>query len=242
MPVNIGDILGAPDEKLSIEGTEVHMVCLISLFCLYLPSTMVVSIFLQVTFIGTLENIEMKQTNIAYTVRDDTGTIEVVQWIEGEVVYQFPFLKTFIPVKDFKLCVYNMQNPMAYVGVMENTFVRVIGSIRQSQDRRHIMAFRVAPLTSANEITTHLLETQYVRLKLRQIKRKSVGHIFGILFVSYDQSFICVQGQPMNGGATASSFGGMAGPLASSSNNYNTTGIQGLTNFQTMVYNIIQVR
>merc|ERR1712071_642585 len=61
IPVNISDILNAPDEKLKIEDTEVHMV----------------------TFVGTVENIESKQTNISYSVRDDTGTIEVVQWIEG---------------------------------------------------------------------------------------------------------------------------------------------------------------
>jgi len=55
---------------------------------------------------------------------------------------------------------------------VENTFVRVIGAIRHSQDRRHVMAFKIAPITSANEITTHLLETIYAPLKLRQINKK----------------------------------------------------------------------
>ena len=40
----------------------------------------------QVTFIGTVDKIDSKQTNITYTIRDDTGVIEVVQWIEGDAV------------------------------------------------------------------------------------------------------------------------------------------------------------
>lgn len=57
---------------------------------------------------------------------------------------------------------------------MEGNFCRVTGSIRHTNDRRNIMAFRVAPLTTANEITNHLLETYYVKLKLRQLKKKMV--------------------------------------------------------------------
>jgi len=174
IPVNIGDILNAPDEKLKIEDTEVHMV----------------------TFVGTVENIESKQTNISYSVRDDTGTIEVVQWIEGE------------------------GNAVSSIQVVENTFCRVIGSVRQSQDKRHIMAFRVAPVTNVNEITSHLLETQYIKLKMRQLKSK--------------------MGQPFNNNSVSSnSMGGsMSGPLASTG--FSSSGITGLTSFQTMVYSIIQ--
>ena len=36
------------------------------------------------------------------------------------------------------------------------------------------MAFRVAPVSNVNEITSHLLETQYVKLKMRQLKSKMV--------------------------------------------------------------------
>jgi replication factor A2 len=177
IPINISDVLTSPDEKLRIEDNEVHMV----------------------TFVGTVESIESKQTNISYSIRDDTGTIEVVQWIEGE------------------------GNPVASIQVVENTYCRVIGSVRQSQDKRHIMAFRVSPISSVNEITSHLLETQYVRLKMRQLKSK--------------------MGVPMNNNSSIPiSMGNntMSGPLASSTSAYNSTGITGLTSFQTMVYNIIQ--
>jgi hypothetical protein len=69
---------------------------------------------------------------------------------------------------------FKMQNATSNIQVMEGNFCRVVGSIRQTQDRRHVMAFRVAKLNSANEITTHLLETQWIRMKLRQMKRKMV--------------------------------------------------------------------
>ena len=62
---------------------------------------------------------------------------------------------------------------MVNLQVVEGNFCRVVGSIRQTQDRRHVMAFRVNKLSSANEITTHLLETHWIRLKLRQIKKKT---------------------------------------------------------------------
>ncbi len=67
---------------------------------------------------------------------------------------------------------------MSHIQVMEGNFCRVVGSIRQTQDRRHVMAFRVAKLASANEITTHLLETQWIRMKLRQLKKKMVIPMF----------------------------------------------------------------
>lgn len=63
---------------------------------------------------------------------------------------------------------------MSFIQVMEGNFCRVIGSIRQTQDRRHVMAFRVSKLLSANEITTHLLEVQWIKMKLRQMKKKMV--------------------------------------------------------------------
>jgi replication factor A2 len=68
---------------------------------------------------------------------------------------------------------------------MEGNFCRVTGSIRHTNDRRNIMAFRVAPLTTANEITNHLLETYYVKLKLRQLKKKMVVFISQVLNVIF---------------------------------------------------------
>ena len=70
-----------------------------------------------------------------------------------------------------------LQIPHAAIQVVENTYCRVIGSVRQLQDKRHIMAFRVVPVNNCNEITSHLLETKYVRLKLKQLRSKMVIHV-----------------------------------------------------------------
>ena len=63
---------------------------------------------------------------------------------------------------------------MENIKVVENTYCRVFGSIRQTQEKKHIMAFKVTPITNVNEITAHLLETKHVKLKLRQIRAKMV--------------------------------------------------------------------
>jgi len=135
IPVLIKDILQSSDDKLKIEETEVHMV----------------------TFIGVVDHVESKQTNITYTVRDDTGTIEVVQWIEGD------------------------SGSVGSIQVVEQSYCRVIGSVRQSQGKQHIMAFRVVPVVNCNEITSHLLETQYVRLKLKKLRAMMVTVLFQLI-------------------------------------------------------------
>lgn len=52
-------------------------------------------------------------------------------------------------------------------------FCRVVGSAKITDGITHVMALNISKLSSANEITTHLLKTQWIRLKLRQLKRKN---------------------------------------------------------------------
>ena len=137
---------------------------------------------------GTVEQIESKQTNVSYTVRDDTGSIEVVQWIESEGVLTYCVLYMYLLVIYFVVL---MQNVTSHIQVVEGNFCRVVGSVRQTQDRRHVMAFRVAKLASANEITTHLLETQWIRMKLRQMKKKMVINNLENECLKMDNEFFC---------------------------------------------------
>jgi hypothetical protein len=135
-----------------------------------------------------------------------------------------------------------LQNPHAAIQVVENTYCRVIGSVRQSQEKRHIMAFRVVPVNNCNEITSHLLETKYVRLKLKQLRSKMVIHIY-LIHLSFCNIFIFFQGQPTTDTSSFynSSGNNMPGPLAASNNNFGSSTIQGLTPNQNQVYSIIQV-
>ena len=43
------------------------------------------------------------------------------------------------------------------------------------------MAFRVVPVVNCNEITSHLLETQYVRLKLKKLRAMMVTVLFQLI-------------------------------------------------------------
>lgn len=52
-------------------------------------------------------------------------------------------------------------------------FCRVVGSAKITDGITHVMALNISKLSSANEITTHLLKTQWIRLKLRQLKRNN---------------------------------------------------------------------
>ncbi|KAI9557142.1 hypothetical protein GHT06_016949 [Daphnia sinensis] len=72
----VGDKIYSPDafdEKFKTEDTEAHMV-FISLLIIQ---------FKNVTFVGPVAEIVSNQTDISYTVRDDSGSIEVVQSIEA---------------------------------------------------------------------------------------------------------------------------------------------------------------
>ena len=91
IPVLIRDILAHKDEKLVIEGTEVQMVGnLKRLFHVFI--TWKYGNNLQATLIGVVDKIDSKSSNITYTIRDDTGIIEVVQWNEGEGVSNLYFV------------------------------------------------------------------------------------------------------------------------------------------------------
>ena len=70
---------------------------------------------------------------------------------------------------------------MGSIQVVEQSYCRVIGSVRQSQGKQHIMAFRVVPVVNCNEITSHLLETQYVRLKLKKLRAMMVTVLFQLI-------------------------------------------------------------
>lgn len=52
----------------------------------------------------------------------------------------------------------------------QDVYVRVIGTIKDFGNRRHLAASQVRPITDHNEIFFHLLEAQYVHLLLRRGK------------------------------------------------------------------------
>lgn len=129
VPVQISEILTAPEEGFTIEGSEVGMVVI----C------------------GKVINCEKATTKTSYRIQDDSGEIDVIQWLEEGT------------------------NQPEY---SEGSPVKVVGSIRsQGQDKKHIMAFKIGGVSNQAEYDAHMLEVVYSHLKLKQLQQTINGQI-----------------------------------------------------------------
>jgi len=156
VPVEIKEILSAPEEGFTVEGQEVGMV----------------------TIVGKVTDCEKATTKTTYRIQDESGEVEVIQWVEeGQTLDEFA----------------------------EGTNVKVFGSIRTNQGRRHMMAFKVAVISSQAEYDAHLLEVVYSKLKLRQLNQRINGQIG--MSDGMSQSM-------MGGGLTVQGGGGAGGARA----------------------------
>ena len=91
----------------------------------------------QVSIVGVIKKTAKLSTNITLTVADETGEIDVRQWLNAGEQQQ-----------DF----------------LENMRVKVIGHVREFQERRSVLAFRIVPVESQEEATYHQLMATYVHL------------------------------------------------------------------------------
>jgi len=100
-----------------------------------------------ITVIGLVKSVNPTATCNKYLIDDLTGEpIEVQHWLMG-----------------------NKGDDMPEVNLMvENTYVRVFGSIRTMQGKVHIQAFSIRPLMNLNELTQHRLEVIYQKLALEK--------------------------------------------------------------------------
>jgi len=129
VPVQISEILQSPEEGFTVEGAEVGMVVVV----------------------GKVTSCEKATTKTTYRVQDDSGEIEIIQWLEDGT------------------------NQPEY---SEGSGVRVVGSIRsQGQDKKHIMAFKISSIGTQAEYDAHALEVVYSHLKLRQLQQAVNGQI-----------------------------------------------------------------
>lgn len=126
VPVMVSEVLAAPEEGFTVEGMEVGMVVI----C------------------GKVTSVERAATKTTYTMEDNSGSLEVVQWIdEGAMGAEHN----------------------------EGADVKVVGSVRTQQEKRHVMAFKITPISSTAEMDCHLLQVVYAKLKIRQLAAKAEG-------------------------------------------------------------------
>ncbi|KAJ9639064.1 uncharacterized protein PV06_07382 [Exophiala oligosperma] len=101
-----------------------------------------------VTFVGQVTGISTQPTNITYRVDDGTGIIEVKQWIDAE------------SSKEDRMDGVESGKPK----LVENGYCRVWGKLKSFNNKRHIGAHVIRPITDFNEINYHLLEATAVHL------------------------------------------------------------------------------
>merc|ERR1712141_998934 len=119
--VKVRTILDCGDDGLKIEGLEVGMV----------------------SIAGQILKIEHSETKSTFTLEDNSGTIEAVQWNDESTA---------------------SASELQEVGVVEGTKARVVGSVRSQQDKRYVMLFRILPLTCDEEMDAHYLEVEHNKL------------------------------------------------------------------------------
>ncbi|EXJ65948.1 replication factor A2 [Cladophialophora psammophila CBS 110553] len=103
--------------------------------------------FSQVTFVGQIRSISTQPTNITYKIDDGTGLIEAKQWIDGE--------STHAEKMDL-----DSNKPK----LVEDGYCRVWGRLKAFNNKRHVGAHVIRPITDYNEINYHLLEATAVHL------------------------------------------------------------------------------
>lgn len=94
--------------------------------------------FGMLTVVGIVRNIDHSSTKITYTLEDHTGRIDAHLWLEEGDTANSP-------------------------SVLLNTYARCHGSIRIQNGTKIIMIFKLEPLDTVNELTTHLLEALLTR-------------------------------------------------------------------------------
>lgn len=87
-----------------------------------------------------MRNISTQTTNITYKIDDGTGTVEAKLWIDPD------------------------QDDSSRPRIEDNAYVRVWGKLKEFNNKKHVGAQFVRPITDMNEINYHLLEATVVHL------------------------------------------------------------------------------
>jgi len=94
-----------------------------------------------VTVLGVVREVDNKTTKKSYKIEDHTGILDVSQWVE------------------------EADDGDGTPDCREGMYVRAIGHIKQFKDAVSVNAFHVAPISSGNEVTQHLLDIVLQHLK-----------------------------------------------------------------------------
>ncbi len=101
----------------------------------------------QVSFVGQIRKISIQTTNVTYKLDDGTGTIEVTQWIDADVMTSVDMASDgmILPAK-----------------LVENDWARVWGRMKEFNKKRRVGANVIRSMADKMEIIYHLLEATCV--------------------------------------------------------------------------------
>ncbi|KAG8527545.1 uncharacterized protein KY384_007697 [Bacidia gigantensis] len=127
---------------------------------------------MQIAFVGQIRNISTQTTNITYKLDDGTGTIEVKQWVDADT-------QNNMDIDGGKV-----QSDSSKPKLTENEWAKVWGKLKQFNNRRHVGAHVIRPVTDKMDLTYHLLEATYVHLyfsrgPLDQVKQEPGSGVNG---------------------------------------------------------------
>mmetsp|Transcript_520 Transcript_520/g.678 ORF Transcript_520/g.678 Transcript_520/m.678 type:complete len:277 (-) Transcript_520:4507-5337(-) len=97
-----------------------------------------------------VRSMEEASTNFSFLVEDGTGLCEVKQWLDVNDAAQNN------AVEDMRR------------DCQDNVYVRVIGTVKDYDGKRTVVANNVRKCSTANELTHHMLEAIYSQLKYKQ--------------------------------------------------------------------------
>lgn len=103
-----------------------------------------------ITAVALVRNIDHSSTKITYTLEDVTGRINAHLWVEEGDTPQTS-------------------------GIMINTYARVIGAVRQQNDTKSILIYKIQPVKGINEVNTHYLEVVNARYQAEEYYRGGTG-------------------------------------------------------------------
>jgi replication factor A2 len=94
-----------------------------------------------VQLVGAVRSVEDFSTNVVYEIEDGTGLVEVKQWLD----------------ENDNTAIQDMRKETLH----EHIYVRVVGTIKEYDGKKTIMADAVRPLSTGNQLAHHMLEVVY---------------------------------------------------------------------------------
>jgi len=95
----------------------------------------------RVRIVGAIRSYEDMSTNCLYSIEDGTGLVEVKQWLDDSACSAVSELRAQT--------------------LKEHIYVKVVGTVKDYDGKKQVLADCVRPIKTGNELTHHVLEVVY---------------------------------------------------------------------------------